>query len=131
MIFVDTSIWYAANGVEDRAHAAARSLLLEAATDLVTTDYVVDELLTLLVMRRRRDIAVRVGPGFWSETTARLVWTTQADVAAAWQIFESFDDKTGSFTDCVSYAVIERLGIRHALALDEHFKQFGFVEVRP
>jgi predicted nucleic acid-binding protein len=48
MIFVDTGIWYAANVSEDPEHAVARQLLLNATSSLVTTDYVIDELLTLL-----------------------------------------------------------------------------------
>ena len=40
-------------------------------------------------------------------------------------------DKEWSFTDCVSRAVIERLGITTAVAFDEHFRQFGTVIVVP
>jgi predicted nucleic acid-binding protein len=131
MIFVDTSVWFAANVADDPAHAASRSLLLGASGDLVTTDYVVDELLTLMVMRRQREAALRTGPRFWSEAACKLVWTSRVDVEAAWQLFASFDDKTWGFTDCVSYAVMKRLGINEAYALDEHFRQFGFATVRP
>jgi predicted nucleic acid-binding protein len=65
MIFVDTSIWYAANVPEDPDHAAARRLLLEAGSSLVTMDHVVGELLTLLVSRNQRHVAVRIGEGFF------------------------------------------------------------------
>jgi hypothetical protein len=50
---------------------------------------------------------------------------------AAWQVFATFSDKRWSFTDCVSYAVMKRLQIAEAIALDEHFKQFGFATVNP
>lgn len=59
------------------------------------------------------------------------VWVKEEDVWAAWKAFVSFDDKTWSFTDCVSYAVMLRRGIVEAFALDNHFKQFGFTTVRP
>jgi predicted nucleic acid-binding protein len=61
MIFVDTGIWYAANVEEDPDHDEARRLLLAATSELVTTDYVVDELLTLLIVRKHHDIAVQIG----------------------------------------------------------------------
>ena len=131
MIFVDTSVWYAAHVAEDADHRAARRLLLEAMTDLVTTDYVVDELLTLLVVRGHRDVAVRAGAEYWNGTTSDLVWTTRDDIAAAWDVFVQFDDKRWSFTDCVSYAVMKRLGIKEAFALDDHFRQFSFAVIRP
>lgn len=131
MIFVDTSIWFAANVAEDPDHDSARKLLLAAEADFFTTDYVVDELLTLLVVRRQRHVAVRIGNGFWSRRACELIWTTPEDVAAAWAVFVQFDDKHWSFTDCVSYAVMKRLEIKQALSLDDHFRQFGFVSVLP
>lgn len=131
MIFVDTSAWYAAHVVEDPAHEACRAALLAAPTDLLTTDYVVDELLTLLSVRGHRDVAVRIGADFWHERTASLAWADRDDIEAAWVAFSSFRDKRWSFTDCVSYAVMKRLGIHSAIALDEHFRQFGFAEVKP
>ena len=131
MIFVDTSIWYAAHVSEDPAHPGARQLLRQATSDLITTDYVVDELLTLLIARQQRDVAVRIGDGFWSQSTCKLHWADKTDVLSAWEVFKSFDDKSWSFTDCVSYSVMSRLGISQALALDEHFRQFGFLVVKP
>jgi hypothetical protein len=131
MIFVDTSVWFAAHVVEDGDHLRARQLFLNAPSDFITTDYIVDELLTLLLARNQRDVAVRIGDGFWSEHFCKLHWVSQEDVLAAWQVFNSINDKKWSFTDCVSYAVMKRLGIREAYALDDDFRQFGFVNVKP
>jgi len=131
MIFVDTSVWYAASVREDPNHDEARQLLQGATADLLTTDYVVDELLTLLVVRKHRDIAVRIGSGFWTQQSCELARISHHDTQAAWEVFTTFDDKTWSFTDCVSYAVMKRLEIKEAFALDRHFKQFGFVAVNP
>jgi predicted nucleic acid-binding protein len=124
-------VWYAALVAEDTEHLLARSLFLEASSKFVTTDYVVDELLTLLVARHQRDVAVKTGERVWSGECCQLHWVMADDVAAAWKIFVAFDDKRWSFTDCVSYAVMKRLGINEAFALDDDFRQFGFVAVRP
>ena len=131
MIFVDTSVWYAAYVDEEPEHEQADALLAAPADRLVTTDYIVDELLTLLVARGHRPIAKVFGRLLWSGSLCQMVWVGQPDVKAAWEIFDSFDDKTWSFTDCVSYAVMKRLAIGEAFALDDDFKQFGFVEVKP
>lgn len=46
-------------------------------------------------------------------------------------MFSTYQDKGWSFTDCVSRVVMGRLGIDTALAFDEHFRQFGTVNVVP
>jgi uncharacterized protein len=40
-----------------------------------------------------------------------------------------FQDQPFSFTDAVSFAVMEQRGIREALALDHHFTVAGFDRV--
>jgi predicted nucleic acid-binding protein len=116
---------------EDPDHHIAQSLLLSSTSDLVSTDLVVVELLNLLTARRRRDVAVRLGSNFWSMRSCQLIWTTRADIEAARAAFSQFTDKQWSFTDCVSYAVMKRMRITEAFAIDRHFQQFGFAVVRP
>ena len=41
------------------------------------------------------------------------------------------DDKTFSFTDCTSFALMERIGVTEVFAFDEHFKQYGNFIVLP
>ncbi len=131
MIFVDTGAWFAALVPTDADHAAAVSFLQSNAAPLVTSDYVLDELLTLLKMRGEYQRALRIGLELFSGTVARLEWVSPADVLAAWVVFQKFQDKGWSFTDCVSHAIIDRLEIRAALAFDEHFRQFGTIAVLP
>ena len=131
MIFVDTSIWFSAHIVEDLHYEQSEALPAKPADRLVTTDYVIDELLTLLLVRGHRPVARMLGPLLFSESMAEIIWVNQEDVEAAWHLFDAYTDKKWSFTDCVSYAVMKRLGIREAFALDDDFRQFGFVSVKP
>lgn len=131
MIFVDTGAWFAAFVPNDPDHAAADGWLAQNREPLLTTDYIVDELLTLLRKRHEHQRAVRLGESLLSGAVAQLEWVTPADVQAAWEVFRAFDDKGWSFTDCVSRVVIERLDIRTAFAFDAHFRQFGNVVVVP
>jgi len=132
VIFVDTSAWFAGSVPSDSNHRPARNFL--AATDpqlLVTTDYVFDEYLTLLKVRGEATRAIELGRRILEESVCRLIWVEKQDVFKAWTVFESYRDKGWSFTDCVSRAVIERLGIVEAFAFDEHFRQFGNVTIVP
>ncbi len=131
MIFVDTGAWFAAFVPNDADHSAADAWL-ETNTDLlVTTDYVIDELLTLMKMRGEFQRALRVGAALFTEEIAQVVWVLPEDIAHAWETFQRYHDKGWSFTDCVSRVVMQRLGIQQAFAFDAHFRQFGTVTILP
>jgi predicted nucleic acid-binding protein len=131
VIFVDTGAWFARYVIEDVDHAKAVAWFKAPPDRLLTTDYVVDELLTLLKMRGYADIAFTVGAPLLAGAACQLEYVTPTDVERAWAIFSTFRDKGWSFTDCVSRGVMERLDIKIACAFDEHFRQFGNVTVVP
>ena len=131
MIFVDTGAWFAAFVPNDADHAAADTWLTTNTEPLVTTDYIIDELLTLLKIRGEYQRALEVGPRLLQGEIAHLEWIRPDDAQKAWTIFQQYQDKHWSFTDCVSRVVMERLGVRTAFAFDGHFRQFGTVAVVP
>lgn len=131
MIFVDTGAWFAAFVPNDADHAAADAWLEANTEPLVTTNYVIDELLTLMKMRGEFQRALRVGASLFAEEIVQVAWVLPGDVQQAWRIFQRYHDKAWSFTDCVSRVMMERLGIQKAFAFDDHFRQFGTVVVMP
>lgn len=131
MIFVDTGAWYASLVPTDPDHARAVQWLVENDSPLLTTDYVIDETLTLLRVRGERRRALLLGSRFFTHALAKIHKITDADLTLAWRTFEQFDDKHWSFTDCTSKVVMERLSIKVAFAFDHHFHQFGTIQVVP
>lgn len=131
MIFVDTGAWFAAFVPNDPDSPAANEWLNANHQPLVTTDYVVDELLTLLKVRGEYARAEPLGGALLREDIVEMHWVTPEDVLAAWDVYQRFRDKAWSFTDCVSRCVMERLEIETAFTFDEHFRQFGTVQVVP
>ena len=131
MIFVDTGAWYASLVPTDPDHAIAGQWLATNHSPLLTTDYIIDETLTLLRARGERKRALLVGTRFFRHDLAEIHKITSADLTLAWETFEQFDDKGWSFTDCTSKVVMEQLGIKLAFAFDHHFHQFGTVQVVP
>jgi predicted nucleic acid-binding protein len=91
----------------------------------VTTDYCVDETLTLLVARKRPGLAVHAGQFFFHEDLLTLHFVTDEQVRRAWIVFQQRASAGWSFTDCTSKVVIDELDIKTVLALDAHFQQFG------
>ncbi|APW62748.1 type II toxin-antitoxin system VapC family toxin [Paludisphaera borealis] len=130
-IFVDTGAWFARFVPTDPDHNAAKAWLDRNAQPLITTDYVLDELLTLLKVRGEYQRALEIGPRILRGQVCEMERVTPFDVEEAWRVFSTYQDKGWSFTDCVSRVVMERLGIATAFAFDEHFRQFGTLGVVP
>jgi predicted nucleic acid-binding protein len=132
VIFIDTSAWFATFVPTDPNHSAAKALFASTpAQQFVTTDYVLSETLTLFRVRGESRRALELGHQILESRVCQLAWVEKPDVFKAWTIFESYRDKSWSFTDCVSRTVIARLSIAEAFAFDEHFRQFGNVAVIP
>ncbi|MSR60650.1 MAG: PIN domain-containing protein [Planctomycetaceae bacterium] len=131
MIFVDTGAWFAAFEPNDPDHADADAWLTANGEHLVTTDYILDELLALLKIRVEFARALRLGNALRDGSVSLLEWVTPADFDAAWEVFSTFRDKGWSFTDCTSRVVMQRLSVGTAFSFDTHFRQFGDVAVVP
>jgi predicted nucleic acid-binding protein len=130
MIFVDTSAWYAAYVPTDPHHQVI-SQRLRSESEVVTSDFVVDETITLLLARHERQRALRFGHDLLVTGVARVECIETADLVSAYNVLLRFHDKAWSFTDCTSYVAMQRLGIAEALTLDQHFRQMPGVVVYP
>jgi predicted nucleic acid-binding protein len=131
MIFVDTSAWFARLVTDDPNHQAALEWSVSNRERLITTDYVIDETLTLLRVRGQHRSAIVFGEAMFEAPIATIHYVTPDEIREAWRVFRDYRDKAWSFTDATSKVVMERLGIRQAAAFDEHFRQFGTVEIVP
>lgn len=131
MIFVDTGAWFASVVPSDPEHPRASQWLRQNAEPLVTTDYVIDETLTLLKARGHVRHALALGTSLFGGHLASIYYLTEADLLFAWEVFKRFSDKEWSFTDCTSRVVMSKLNVHHAFAFDHHFHQFGTVTVVP
>ena len=124
-VFVDTSIWYAAADDGDASNETARGLLTEHAGRLVTSDLVLAELWNLVNARIGHGIANGVVAAVVGGV-ARVECTTGADLEAAEAVAAVFDDQSFSLTDRTSWALMERLAITDALALDADFRIYRY-----
>lgn len=86
--------------------------LLEQGHAFVTSNFVLDETITLIRYR----IGHRAAVDFWhllkeliSDGLLSLIRIDEGHEAAAWQIFEKHTDQDFSYTDCTSFAVMREL----------------------
>ena len=127
--FLDSGYLIALEAADDENHRAAlhhwRSDAGKA-LPLVTTTYVVDEVVTFFNSRGKHAKAVEIGQRLLTSPSVRIVHVDQSLFFQAWRYFREHSDKTYSLTDCVSFVLMGSLELRTALAFDRHFVQAGF-----
>lgn len=128
-LFVDTSAWFAYVNRKDPDHDAVRRALNSFQGRLTTTNFILDETISLCRYRLGHPAAKALGSALLDSQTVDLVRTTPEDEHGAWMLFCQRPDQRYSFTDCTSFVVMRRLQIPLALALDEDFRAEGFVVV--
>lgn len=131
MIFVDSGGWFASVVTDDVDYEAAKNWLAANKESLLTTDYIVDETLTLLRARGEKRKSLEIGDLFFRGLLANIYHLSEEDILQTWEIFQKFSDKNWSFTDCSSKMVCEKFSIIKAFSFDRHFRQFGLIEIVP
>jgi uncharacterized protein len=128
-LFVDASYVIAlaipADELHDRAVEWADRLRSNSA-GLVTTRAVLLEIGNALGKLRFRGAAVAALEAMEADPRIEIVPLSDELYAEAFALFRSREDKGWGMTDCTSFAVMQRLGIRGALTSDHHFEQAGF-----
>lgn len=130
-ILVDTSAYYALKDKDDSCHPDALQFVKTNTSIMVTTNLIVIETLNLIKQRLTYQQAVEIGKKMFNPKIIHVIKITDEDITEAWRIFQRYDDKGYSFTDCTSFVVMERLKIPAAFAFDEHFRQYGKFIVHP
>jgi uncharacterized protein len=127
-VFVDTSAFVALRNESEAEHERARvalSDLIDAGAMLFTSNYVFAETYTALLVRVGREEAIEWGRRFRAGAAIELVRLERDVEEEAWEILESHRDKTWSYVDATSFALIGRDGGDEAFAFDAHFSQRG------
>lgn len=128
-LFVDTSAWAALYDTSDKYHLYATqgiNNLLGHSVTFVTSDYIFDETVTLLMRRNGKHQAVRFGIWALKAENIELLSIDNEVWRAAWEMFQSYDDKQWAFTDCTSFVLMRKQNLHRAFAFDQHFEQAGF-----
>ncbi len=133
-ILVDTWGWCALANKKDAFHEIASKIdeiLIGEGYRYITTNFILCETYTLIRNNATHKIAVEFGEGIEISKKAGLIeiiHITPEIENEAWKIFKKYDDKTFSFTDCTTFAVMKQQKLTEAFTNDSHFVQFGFVK---
>lgn len=136
LVFVDTGAWLSVVLKREPHHrrmAETWNELIASGARFVTSNLVLAETLT----RLRYDVGHRRALEFYglaveAEEKKLLVveYVDRELFGKGWEIFRDFVDQVFSITDCTSFAVCKKLGVKRVLALDRDFAIMGF-EVLP
>lgn len=128
-VFMDTpgflALWDSADDHHDQA-VRLQSELMRKRRGFLTTDYVIDETVTLLLVRHSHGAASDFLRTVIASSRLTLEWIDSDRFHAAADLFERHDDKEWSLTDCVSFTLMHDLRLHDSFTTDHHFRQAGF-----
>jgi hypothetical protein len=125
-LFVDTGAFLAKEIAADQHHASATKCWAEARNAvLFSSEHILDECATLLA--RRTNYATASGWGKDAlESGIEWLQTQPSDWNSAFDLMRKYADQAVSYTDCLSFVVMKRAGLKDVFGFDHHFESAGF-----
>ncbi|ODS39169.1 MAG: hypothetical protein A7316_06320 [Candidatus Altiarchaeales archaeon WOR_SM1_86-2] len=129
-VFGDSGWFLAIHNKRDIHHEEALRILqkiIEKKIQVYTSDYVVDESVTLALARTKsHDTAEALGEGILRSRYVKLLKISEDNFWDAWEFFKEHKHKFYSFTDCTTFILMHEYKIDRAFTYDDHFKREGF-----
>jgi len=91
-----------------------------------TSNFVLDETLTLLARRTDYRFAAARGQAIYASSRLEIVRPDYTDEVAALALFTKYADQQVSFTDCVSFVLMRNHKLKTTFSFDDHFTYAGF-----
>jgi predicted nucleic acid-binding protein len=103
--------------------------LIARRRSLVTTNYVIAELVALLTTRSRftRPQLINIVNRIRQIPRLQIVHIDKSLDSRAWSLLEQYQDKDWSQVDAASFLVMRDNGITETFTIDHHFTQAGFI----
>lgn len=124
-VFGDTSYFLALLMRNDRAHGKAEDYARNYRGTIVTSAWIITEILDGLSSLAWRRKAVLFVDSLIDDPGVKIVPLDTGLHREACELYKR-SDKEWSLTDCVSFAIMQQHGIHVALTLDRDFVQAGF-----
>jgi predicted nucleic acid-binding protein len=125
--FADTFYFLALLNPKDMAHPRAVAAARTIQGQLVTTSWVLTELADAMSAPENRQEFISTFNDLRQNPAVVIVPPDSRWFDEGIELFSRRADKSWSLTDCISFVVMQREGIRDALTGDKHFEQAGFV----
>ncbi len=114
----------------DQYHEKTKNLwhkITSGKTPCITSNFVLDETLTLVGRRAGNVFATERGERIYASKLIQIVRPERKDELNALKTFVKYSDQKISFTDCISFELMKRLNVKQVFTLDRHFENAGFI----
>ena len=133
-LFVDTSGWANLFDKDEPFHVEAKKFVDDARKKkalLVTTNYVVAELVSLLTspFRVSRPQTIKYIESIKKSRSVEIIHIDKVLDQRAWDLLSKRDDKNWSLVDCTTFVLMQDKDIAEALTEDHHFEQAGLIRL--
>ncbi|MBL4699719.1 MAG: PIN domain-containing protein [Phycisphaeraceae bacterium] len=129
MLYVDTNAWLAKSNQDDNLFnhfQPAWEQVVQKNIRLITTNEVIAETLNRLAQRESPIRAAEFGRLLINYSRLTIEQVTREDQLASFKLLDKFTDQDIGYTDCTSFAVMQRLGLQRVFTHDHHFSVAGF-----
>jgi uncharacterized protein len=124
-VFVDTAYYIARAMPRDQWHKAAVKAVRPGMT-FFTSSPVVNEAISLLQARGHFSAALTILDRVRQSDDVQILYADAALQEEAWDLFGEWGGSGASAVDCLSFAMMNRMGIRRAFTFDDYFRAAGF-----
>ncbi len=102
-----------------------KTLLKDSSIKFYFTDYIFDEIITMLKTRKVQPESVEsIGETMLRSDLWHLLKITEGDFKQAWKMTKQYKDKEWSFTDMCSFVIMDTYKIPAYLSYDAHFSAY-------
>ena len=129
MIYIDTGAFLARHLSKDQYHLQANAFwesVHKKNEACVTSNFVLDETFTLLGRRAGYNFAAQRARNIYASESLQILRPTGKEELTAIDFFEKYSDQRLSFTDCVSFVLMQSKKIKRIFTFDHHFQLAGF-----
>jgi predicted nucleic acid-binding protein len=128
-VFIDTGAFIARFIKNDQYHRQAAELwelLRQKDVKCFTSNFVLDETFTLLGRRAGYRFAHERALNLYASQALTIMRPDLNDEMIGLNYFKKYADQSVSFTDCISFALMDRIKTKRVFTFDKHFPWAGY-----
>lgn len=126
-VFADTYFYLALLNPRDAGHQAAKTRARAFKGAIVTSHWVLVEVADAFSRPGDREKFSRLMASLESNDQHTVIEADGDSFRRGVELFSNRPDKPWSLTDCLSFVLMEKLGLKEAFTEDHHFEQAGYI----